>query len=70
MTSTGLTTHRHEHNHDVRVEDLRCPGCGEPAIPEPPEDRPRAGGEFSHSDGTALCARADGTAAEPIEVAW
>jgi len=55
----------------VDVEQLVCPGCGEQVRPEPPgywqvaDGLPAPG--FSHQDATALCRRADGTVAEPIE---
>lgn len=70
MTSAGLTTLGHEHNHHVQVEDLQCPGCGEQVVPEPPRIEAGGRGEFSHPGGTELCARVDGTVSEPVEVAW
>lgn len=70
MTTTGPATQLGEHRHTVHLEDLRCPGCGEQVIPEPPVNESGAGGqgEFSHPDGTTLCVRADGTVSDPVEV--
>ena len=57
----------------VELEQLICPGCGQPVRPRPPGYWRVADGlpapEFSHPDATALCRRADGTVADPIEVA-
>jgi hypothetical protein len=56
----------------VDPKQLRCPGCGEQVRCAPPgywlvADRlPVA--QFSHQDRTALCPRADGTVADPIEL--
>ena len=55
----------------VDIGQLLCPGCHNPVRPEPPTAVPvfvpGLGGEFSHRDGSPLCADRLGRAVEPIE---
>jgi len=56
----------------VDPDDLGCPGCGErPVRCAPPGYWKVSDGlpvsAFSHHDATALCSRADGTVADPVE---
>ena len=49
----------------VDIEDLVCPGCGDPVHGDPPTGWPADDSvvpRFSHTDGTALC-----SGGEPIE---
>lgn len=51
----------------VDIEDLVCPGCGEPVRECPPTGWPAADGvvpTFSHTDGTALCSGSEPAEAE------
>ncbi len=56
----------------VDPAELICPGCGSMTCPQPPVSLDASAGpelpQFSHRDGTALCAAADGTSCEPVEI--
>lgn len=66
-TTTTMTT-----NTEVDLDALVCPGCGEPAVGEPPSSWPAAAGAapgFSHPDGSVLCPDGQGRVGEPVEAA-
>jgi hypothetical protein len=52
----------------IHLENLICPGCGEPVHGDPPTGWPAddaAVPAFSHTDGTPLCSGSDPTEAMP-----
>jgi hypothetical protein len=54
----------------VDLDDLVCPGCGDPVTGEPPLGWSAGAGKapgFSHRDGSVLCPDSAGRISEPVE---
>jgi hypothetical protein len=58
-----------DHEPDLSLVDLCCPGCREQVQDAHPLNYVKPGVElmFSHVDGTALCMDKHGVPAEPVE---